>query len=126
MNTEKETRENTDMGRRSFLASGTAGLAAAGLAVSGTAHAKTPIPGKELKTNSKKGGKRVALLNDALMQIGPPIALELAKAGHNLVIAQPADGLVDELKSHGAEVVVVPGIELLTGIAISAEPVKSN
>ena len=30
--------------------------------------AKTPIPGKELKTNSKKGGKRVVLVNDALMQ----------------------------------------------------------
>ena len=110
MNSEKATRENADVGRRNFLAAG-AGLAAAGLAMSGTADAKTAIPGKELKTNSKKGGKRVALINDALMQIGPPIALELAKSGHNLVIAQPAKGLVEEMRGHGAKVVVVEGIE---------------
>jgi 3-oxoacyl-[acyl-carrier protein] reductase len=97
------------MDRRDFLMAGAAGLAAAGLGI-GTASAKTPIPGEELKTNSKSG-KRVALLNDALMQIGPPIAIELAQKGHNLVIAQPAEGLVDKLKSHGAEVVVVEGIE---------------
>ena len=110
MNSEKATRENADVGRRTFLAA-VAGLAAAGLAMSGTADAKTPIPRKELKTNSKKGGKRVALINDALMQIGPPIALELAKSGHNLVIAQPAKGLVEEMRGHGAKVVVVEGIE---------------
>jgi len=108
MNSEKTTGDNTGIGRRSFLTAGAS--AAAGLAMSGTAAAKTPIPGKELKTNSKSG-KRVALLNDALMQIGPPIALELAKAGHNLVIAQPAEGLVDQLKKEGAKVVVVEGIE---------------
>jgi 3-oxoacyl-[acyl-carrier protein] reductase len=45
------------------------------------------------------------------MQIGPPIAIELAQMGHNLVIAQPAEGLLSELKSHGAKVVVVEGIE---------------
>jgi len=64
----------------------------------------------ELKTNSNSG-KRVALLNDALMQIGPPVALKLAQAGHNLVLAQPAGGLVKACRSHGAEVVVVEGIE---------------
>ena len=104
------TGDNTDIGRRSFLAAGATGLAA-GLAMSGTAEAKTPIPGKELKTNSTKGGKRVALVNDALMQIGPPVALKLAESGHNLVIAQPAEGLVDKMKAAGAEVVVVEGIE---------------
>jgi NAD(P)-dependent dehydrogenase (short-subunit alcohol dehydrogenase family) len=110
MNSKNETQSSTDVGRRSFLTAGAAGLAAAGVAMSGTASAKTPIPGKDLKTNSKSG-KRVVLMNDASMQIGPPIAIELAKSGHNLVIAQPADGLVSELKSHGAEVVFVPGIE---------------
>ncbi|MGD8906822.1 MAG: SDR family oxidoreductase, partial [Gammaproteobacteria bacterium] len=33
------------------------------------------------------------------------------KKGYNLVIAQPAEGLVDECEGHGAKVVVVPGIE---------------
>ncbi len=110
MNSEKETQEKSGIGRRHFFTAGATGLAAAGLGLSDTASAKTPIPGKELKTNSKSG-KRVALFNDAKMQIGPPIAIELAKSGHNLVIAQPADGLVRELTSHGAEVVVVSGIE---------------
>lgn len=108
----KEEHANS-VDRRRFLmagAAGAAGIAAAGLGMN-TASAKTIIPGEELKTNAKKGGKRVVLMNDALLQIGPPIAIELAKKGHNLVIAQPAKGLVDGLKSHGAEVVVVEGIE---------------
>lgn len=72
--------------------------------------AKTIIPGEELKTNATKGGKRVVLMNDALMQIGAPIAIELAQTGHNLVIAKPAERLVEKLKGQGAEV-VVEGIE---------------
>ena len=103
------------MDRREFLMAGAAGMTAAGLGAAGlgmnTAEAKTVVPGEELKTNATKGGKRVALINDALLQIGPPIAIELAQKGHNLVIAQPAEGLVDKLKSYGAEVVVVEGIE---------------
>lgn len=103
--------DNANFGRRSFLAAGASGLAAAGLGISGTAAAQTPVPQDDLKTNSTKGGKRVALLNDALMQIGPPIALELAQKGHNLVLAQPAEGLVKQCESHGAKVIVVEGIE---------------
>ncbi|MGD1984825.1 MAG: SDR family oxidoreductase, partial [Chromatiaceae bacterium] len=34
-----------------------------------------------------------------------------AKKGYNLVIAQPAEGLVKECEGHGAKVIVVPGIE---------------
>ena len=99
--------------RRDFLTTGAVGLAAAGATslAGGQASAKTVIPGDELKTNSTKGGKRVALINDAVLQIGPPVAVELAKKGHNLVIAQPAKGLVKELEGHGAKVVVVEGIE---------------
>ncbi|CAB1058230.1 hypothetical protein D1BOALGB6SA_2986 [Olavius sp. associated proteobacterium Delta 1] len=96
--------------RRQFLMAGAAGIAAAGMGLN-TASAKTIIPGEVLETNATKGGKRVVLINDALLQVGPPIAIELAQKGHNLVIAQPAKGLVDKLKSHGAEVVVVEGIE---------------
>ena len=89
------------MDRREFLMAGAAGMTAAGLGAAGlgmnTAEAKTVVPGDELKTNATKGGQRVALINDALLQIGPPIAIELAQKGHNLVIAQPAEGLVDKL-----------------------------
>lgn len=95
--------------RRRFLEAGAVGLAAAGLGAS-SASAKTIIPGEELKTNSTSG-RRVAIVNDALLQIGPPLARGFAKQGYNLVIAQPAEGLVKELESHGSKVVVVPGIE---------------
>ena len=113
MSEHQKDRETQGMDRRDFLMAGATGIAAAGTVglAAGTASAKTIIPGEKLKTNATKGGKRVVLLNDALMQIGPPIAIELAQSGHNLVIAQPAEGLVDKLKSHGAEVVVVEGIE---------------
>jgi len=69
------------------------------------------VPGEELKSNATKGGKRVIIINDALLQVGPPLARNFAKKGYNLVIAQPAKGLVKECESHGAKVVVVPGIE---------------
>jgi 3-oxoacyl-[acyl-carrier protein] reductase len=99
--------------RRDFLMAGAAG--AAGIAASGlgtkTASAKTIVPGETLKTNATKGGKRVAIINDALLQIGPPLARGFAKQGYNLVIAQPEKGLVKELEGHGAKVIVVPGIE---------------
>lgn len=95
--------------RRDFLMAGAAGLTATGLGAT-TVSAKTVVPGEELKTNSTFG-RRVAIINDALLQIGPPLARSFAKHGYNLVIAQPAEGLVAELESHGANVVVVEGIE---------------
>ena len=101
--------------RRRFLTTAAGGLAAAGLGAAGlganTASAETIIPGKTLKSNSTKGGKRVIIINDALLQIGPPLARNFAKQGYNLVIAQPAKGLVKECEGHGAKVIVVPGIE---------------
>jgi 3-oxoacyl-[acyl-carrier protein] reductase len=111
----KEQKEQDVKGidRRRFLmagAAGAAGIAAAGLGVN-TASAKTIIPGEPLKTNATKGGKRVIIINDALLQIGPPLARNFAKKGYNLVIAQPAKGLVKECEGHGAKVIVVPGIE---------------
>jgi 3-oxoacyl-[acyl-carrier protein] reductase len=103
------------MDRRDFLRTSAAGIAAAGAVAAGlattAASAKTIIPGEPLKTNATKGGKRVIIINDALLQIGPPLARNFAKAGYNLVIAQPAEGLVEECEGHGAKVIVVPGIE---------------
>jgi 3-oxoacyl-[acyl-carrier protein] reductase len=112
MSTDKK--EN-DIDRREFLRAGAAGIAAAGTLAAGlvpsAASAKTIVPGDPLKTNATKGGKRVIIINDALLQIGPPLARNFAKKGYNLVIAQPAEGLVKECEGYGAKVIVVPGIE---------------
>ncbi|MGD8662644.1 MAG: SDR family oxidoreductase [Desulfobacterales bacterium] len=113
MTQEQKEQEAKGINRRNFLmagAAGAAGLAAAGLGVT-QASAKTIIPKDPLKTNATKGGKRVIIINDALLQIGPPLARNFAKKGYNLVIAQPEKGLVKECEGHGAKVIVVPGIE---------------
>jgi hypothetical protein len=69
--------ETQGMDRRDFLRTSAAGIAAAGAAAAGlattAASAKTVIPGEPLKTNATKGGKRVIVINDALLQIGPPL-----------------------------------------------------
>ena len=38
--------------------------------------------------------RRVALVTDAGHYVGPALALEFARRGHDLVIGDPADGLV--------------------------------
>ena len=58
-------------------------------------------------TNSKKGGKRVVILNDTSTHIGPTLARNFAKLNHNIVLGTPAKGLADEVRKLGAEVVVV-------------------
>ncbi len=107
--------EEKDVDRRSFLTAGAAGavgIAASGIGLgAGTAQAKTVIPDQEKLWTNSNTGRRVAIINDALMQIGPPLAIELAKAGHDLVIAQPAEGLVKKLESLGSKVVVIEGVE---------------
>ena len=113
MSTGNNGQDSKGIDRRDLLkagAMGAAGLAAAGLGAN-TASAKTIVPGKILNTNATKGGKRVIIINDALLQIGPPLARNFAKQGYNLVIAQPVKGLVKECESHGAKVIVVPSIE---------------
>ena len=110
---ESSGEEKGGIDRRQLLkvgAIGAAGIAAAGLGMN-TASAEMIVPGEVLQTNATKGGKRVVIINDAALQIGPPIARNFAKMGYNLVIAQPAKGLVKECEGHGAKVIVVPGIE---------------
>lgn len=51
--------------------------------------------------------RRVALIADTSSYVGPDIARLLADRGHDLVIAAPLDGLVDELTARGAQVEVV-------------------
>jgi 3-oxoacyl-[acyl-carrier protein] reductase len=113
MSSDTKEQDAKGINRRHFLmagVAGAAGIAATGMGVN-TASAKTIIPGEVLKTNATKGGKRVIIINDALLQIGPPLARNFAKMGYNLVLGQPAKGLVKECESHGAKVVVVEGVE---------------
>ncbi len=101
------------LNRRNFLVAGSAGLAAAGAGI-GRASAQTPVapPGdsQPLPTNSTSG-RRVAIVTDTLLSMGPHLARSFARQGYNLVIADPAEGLPEELEKIGASVVVVPGIE---------------
>ncbi len=55
-------------------------------------------------------GRRVALVANTRMYLGPPLARELARRGHDLVIGDPEDGLVDELEAMGAAVETVGGV----------------
>ena len=112
------SKDNTDLNskgieRRDLLkagAIGAAGLAAAGLSVN-TAQAKNIVPDQEKLWTNSNTGRRVAILNDTALQIGAPLAIELAKAGHDLVIAQPEKGLVKKLEGLGSKVVVIEGVE---------------
>jgi 3-oxoacyl-[acyl-carrier protein] reductase len=54
--------------------------------------------------------RRVALVADAGFYVGPAVARSLADRGHDLVLGDPAPGLVDELQSAGAAVEVVEGV----------------
>ena len=57
--------------------------------------------------------KRVALVADASFYVGPSLARELARREHNLVLGDPAEGLVDELTALGVEVEAVLGVRNL-------------
>jgi len=55
------------------------------------------------------GARRVTIMVDTETHMMPALAREMARRAHDLVIANVADGLVDELVNLGAEVEVVPG-----------------
>ena len=54
--------------------------------------------------------RRVALVANTSFYVGPPMARLLAERGHDLVIGDPQEGLVDELTELGAAVEVVEGV----------------
>ena len=113
MSTDNTGQDPKGIDRRDILkagAIGAAGLAAAGLSVN-TAQAKNIVPDQEKLWTNSNTGRRVAILNDTALQIGAPLAIELAKAGHDLVIAQPEKGLVKKLEGLGSKVVVIEGVE---------------
>jgi 3-oxoacyl-[acyl-carrier protein] reductase len=51
--------------------------------------------------------RRIAIVSDASSYVGPDLCRLLAERDHDLVIGDPADGLVDELTTLGAAVEVV-------------------
>jgi 3-oxoacyl-[acyl-carrier protein] reductase len=109
--TSDSNKPNTQgINRRNLLTAGAAGLAAVGAGSVASAQPKAP-DSKVLRTNVKKGGKRVAIVTDTQLNIGPYLARKFAHAGYNLVIADPLKGLPEELRSLGAKVIVVPGLE---------------
>ena len=60
-----------------------------------------------------ESNRRVALVADASVYVGPSLAREFARRGHDLVVGDPAPGLVEELGALGATVEVVEGVRNL-------------
>ena len=60
--------------------------------------------------------RRVAIIADANTHLGPDLARTLAARDHDLVLSEPAEGLVDEVVAAGA------GVEALTGTADLTRP----
>ena len=58
--------------------------------------------------------RRVALITDTTMHLGPDLARELAVRGHDLVIGEPAAGLTTELEGLGSAAEVVDGVANLS------------
>ncbi|HEX4906579.1 MAG TPA: SDR family oxidoreductase [Acidimicrobiales bacterium] len=58
--------------------------------------------------------KRIAIVSDAAGYVGPDLARLLAQRDHDLVVGDPAAGLVDELTALGAAVEVVAGVRDLS------------
>lgn len=69
---------------------------------------------RENVSTSPGHGRRVALVADAGFYVGPALALGLAERGHDLVVGDPADGLVEQLEARGAVVHVVHGVRDLS------------
>lgn len=70
--------------------------------------------------------RRIALVADAGFYVGPDIARLLAARGHDLVLGDPAAGLVDELVALGAQVESVSGVRDLSKPESSARLVAAG
>jgi 3-oxoacyl-[acyl-carrier protein] reductase len=70
--------------------------------------------------------RRVALVANTDFYIGPPLARILAGRGHDLVVGDPAPGLVDELEASGAAVEVVTDVKDLSDPAASERLVRAG
>lgn len=74
---------------------------------------------------STDAGRRVALVQDTSSYVGPNLARLLAAHGHDLVVGDPAEGLVDELAAAGAAVEAVDGVRDLEQPDSSARLVQA-
>ena len=70
--------------------------------------------------------RRVALIANTSFYIGPPLARELARRGHDLVIGDPEAGLVKELEGLGATVATVQGVWDLAEEEVSERLVQTG
>ena len=70
--------------------------------------------------------RRVALVANTDFYVGPPLARLLAERGHDLVVGDPAPGLVEELEALGATVEVVTGVKDLSDPAASGKLVAAG
>jgi 3-oxoacyl-[acyl-carrier protein] reductase len=70
--------------------------------------------------------RRVALVADAGFYVGPPLARALAARGHDLVVGDPAPGLVEELEAAGSSVEAVTGVRDLSDPAAAARLVAAG
>ena len=56
------------------------------------------------------GDRRIALVANAGVYVGPPLARLLAARGHDIVLGDPDPALVDELVAAGAQIEIVDGV----------------
>ena len=64
--------------------------------------------------NEKLTGRRVAIVTDCEMHLGPDLALELAKRDHNLVLGGASSELLSDLQKIGVQAVNVEDVDDLT------------
>jgi NAD(P)-dependent dehydrogenase (short-subunit alcohol dehydrogenase family) len=69
--------------------------------------------------------RRVAIVSDAAAYVGPFLARLLAERGHDLVIGDPAPGLVAELEAAGAAIEVVERVRDLSDPEASGRLVEA-
>jgi 3-oxoacyl-[acyl-carrier protein] reductase len=69
--------------------------------------------------------RRVAVINDTSSYVGPVLAKRLAERGHDLVVGDPHDGLVDDLVAQGAAVEVVAGVRDIADEATATRLVQA-
>ena len=61
----------------------------------------------------------VAVIADARFYVGPELCRHLAARGFDMVVGDPTDELVEEIRSHGVQIVPVPGGSSLDETACS-------
>ena len=79
-----------------------------------------------MTTTPHEMGRRVVLIANTSFYIGPPLARELARRGHDLVIGDPEPGLVDELEALGATVAVAEHVWELADVEVAERLVQTG